>query len=106
MDWTSKWEMECCVSAMTFDLPAQGNGRLKVYDIESKCFESDIKITESKRGRSVRLVSRSDAALHWALITYICMFVLLVLLAAGGQTRVGGLLQQEHTHSRCGDCLS
>lgn len=36
----------------------QGNGRLKVYDLESKCFESDIKITESKYGRSVRLVSR------------------------------------------------
>jgi hypothetical protein len=35
----------------------QGNGRLKVYDLESKCFESDIKITESKYGRSVRLVS-------------------------------------------------
>ena len=35
----------------------QGNGRLKVYDMESKCFESDIKITESKHGRSVRLVS-------------------------------------------------
>lgn len=34
----------------------QGNGRLKVYDVESKCFESDIKITESKHGRSVRLV--------------------------------------------------
>jgi len=36
--------------------PIQGNGRLKVYDIESRCFESDIKITESKHGRSVRLV--------------------------------------------------
>ena len=34
----------------------QGNGRLKVYDIEAKCFESDIKITESRSGRSVRLV--------------------------------------------------
>lgn len=32
-----------------------GNGRLKVYDLESRCFESDIKITESKHGRSVRL---------------------------------------------------
>ena len=29
-----------------------------MYDIESKCFESDIKITESKHGRSVRLVRR------------------------------------------------
>ena len=34
----------------------QGNGRLKVYDMEEKCFESDIKITESKHGKSVRLV--------------------------------------------------
>lgn len=35
----------------------QGNGRLKVYDIEAKCFECDIKITESRHGKSARLVS-------------------------------------------------
>lgn len=32
-----------------------GNGRLKVYDMEARCFESDIKITESRHGKSVRL---------------------------------------------------
>ncbi|XP_064390459.1 DENN domain-containing protein 3-like [Halichondria panicea] len=32
-----------------------GNGRLKVYDIEAKCFECDIKITESRHGKSARL---------------------------------------------------
>ncbi|KAL5481240.1 hypothetical protein EMCRGX_G021370 [Ephydatia muelleri] len=32
-----------------------GNGRLKVYDMEHKCFESDIRITESRCGKSVRL---------------------------------------------------
>lgn len=35
----------------------QGNGRLKVYDMEAKCFECDIKITESRHGKSARLVS-------------------------------------------------
>lgn len=44
-------------------LRIQGNGRLKVYDIEAKCFESDIKITESRSGRSVRLV-RVDIKLN------------------------------------------
>ena len=32
-----------------------GNGRLKVYDMEHKCFESDIRITDSRCGKSVRL---------------------------------------------------
>ncbi len=42
---------------MAVKLCFQGNGRLKVYDIEAKCFECDIKITESRYGKSVRLVS-------------------------------------------------
>ena len=32
-----------------------GNGCLKVYDMEEKCFESNIKISDSK-GKSLRLV--------------------------------------------------
>ena len=33
-----------------------GNGCLKVYDMDGKCFESSIKITDSKHGKSLRLV--------------------------------------------------
>ena len=32
-----------------------GNGCLKVYDMDEKCFESDIKISDA-RGKSLRLV--------------------------------------------------
>ena len=35
-----------------------GNGCLKVYDMDGKCFESSIKITDSKHGKSLRLVSQ------------------------------------------------
>ena len=39
----------------------KGNGRLKVYDMEAKCFESDMRITESQYGKSVRLVGLSNS---------------------------------------------
>ena len=51
-----------------------------MYDIEAKCFECDIKITESRQGKSVRLVS-----IHISL----CAVILVDL----GRTRVAAKWQ-------------
>ena len=39
----------------THSLSYQGNGCLRVYDMEAKCFESDLKIVDSRRRKIVRV---------------------------------------------------
>ena len=47
-----------------------GNGCLKVYDMDAKCFESNIKISDSKHSKALRLVSGSPQAGPVSLVVF------------------------------------